>query len=681
MSKSGIFGFMGKKNKAIFGEPLDDVLKRTKTTIPLPLQRGVDYVQDKGMHVEGLYRVSGNQKKINDLQKEYDRGEDPDLSRYGLFVVSGMIKNFFSLLPEPLMTYSRYDKWMEAQKIKDTNQKLSTIKNLVWQLPENNRRVLAFLISHLNRVTGNKIKNKMTVQNLAIVFGPTLFRSTDDTPLKIISDTPSITSLVMHFMLEYNYIFNKNVEEPEMAMAKFLEEENSRQKAHFAKAEATLEAQTAENDGNASLKEEEEDKNDQDDSDIPMKQSSEDGANVNANGHVTTDSANEVIGDFVQERLTSETNYSGADTENQKRLSSEQKERLAEDFGPVESEPSPVVSRSRRPRPGLKSVIDRRRITVGNQKKLSMNTLGGTGDGDYSFDDLAKANASYEQESNDNNDDKKDDDEKDHRKENENENTQDEEQDITNMSNDQFQSVLHAVDVGLDQPLEGVQRRISLQRRRQGRSYDISNMSYDQVQQEKSLVKRELRNYDKLFAQKYGREPNKNEKEPLRPLYHRYKQLKREIPDGNNSTNNNTHVSSSNDNNRSDKQKKKPFTPQLDIAKAQSMSQQNGSNSTSANDDLITPRDQIKSDTSGGTSSPVYKALKAYKRSLWVKLHDFQEEFEAKNGRKVMYRSDREPMEQEYTVYKKLRSLIQDYDQGKHPHVPDDLLSEARQHL
>ena len=48
------------------------------------------------------------------------------------------------------------------------------------------------------------------------------------------------------------------------------------------------------------------------------------------------------------------------------------------------------------------------------------------------------------------------------------------------------------------------------------------------------------------------------------------------------------------------------------------------------------------------------------KRELQKKLHRFQNEFFAKNGRKVKYRSDRAPMEKEYERYRFLRHKLEE---------------------
>jgi hypothetical protein len=51
-------------------------------------------------------------------------------------------------------------------------------------------------------------------------------------------------------------------------------------------------------------------------------------------------------------------------------------------------------------------------------------------------------------------------------------------------------------------------------------------MSVDSLANEKKKVKNELKSYDNDFGGSFKRQPNHEEKEPLRPLYVYYKKLK-----------------------------------------------------------------------------------------------------------------------------------------------------------
>lgn len=54
----------------------------------------------------------------------------------------------------------------------------------------------------------------------------------------------------------------------------------------------------------------------------------------------------------------------------------------------------------------------------------------------------------------------------------------------------------------------------------------IETMSIEGLANEKKKVKNELKSYDSDFYTNFKRQPNHDEKEPLRPLYVYYKKLK-----------------------------------------------------------------------------------------------------------------------------------------------------------
>ena len=62
-----------------------------------------------------------------------------------------------------------------------------------------------------------------------------------------------------------------------------------------------------------------------------------------------------------------------------------------------------------------------------------------------------------------------------------------------------------------------------------GRPADIQKMTPEQLQEEKLAIKRELKSYDVNFNRKFGRAPEKSEKEPMRALYSRYREVKMRV--------------------------------------------------------------------------------------------------------------------------------------------------------
>uniref|UniRef100_A0A3P9P7C3 Rho-GAP domain-containing protein n=1 Tax=Poecilia reticulata TaxID=8081 RepID=A0A3P9P7C3_POERE len=89
-----------------------------------------------------------------------------------IHVITGALKLFFRELPEPLFPFCCFDKFIAAIRY----QRVSYTKDLVRSLPLPNYETMKLLFKHLRRVIDHKDSNRMSVQSVAIVFGPTLLR-------------------------------------------------------------------------------------------------------------------------------------------------------------------------------------------------------------------------------------------------------------------------------------------------------------------------------------------------------------------------------------------------------------------------------------------------------------------------------------------------------------------------
>uniref|UniRef100_A0A3Q1G209 Rho GTPase activating protein 27 n=1 Tax=Acanthochromis polyacanthus TaxID=80966 RepID=A0A3Q1G209_9TELE len=162
----------------VFGCHLATLCQQERTTVPRFVEKCVRAVEKRGLDIDGLYRVSGNLAVIQKLRYKADH-EELDLEDgqwEDVHVITGALKLFFRELPEPLFPYSHFNKFISAIRIPDYNTKLSCIYELVRSLPPPNHDTMKLLFGHLHRVIQYGDDNRMTVQNVAIVFGPTLLR-------------------------------------------------------------------------------------------------------------------------------------------------------------------------------------------------------------------------------------------------------------------------------------------------------------------------------------------------------------------------------------------------------------------------------------------------------------------------------------------------------------------------
>jgi Rho GTPase-activating protein RGD1 len=88
--------------------------------------------------------------------------------------VTTLLKQFFLALPDPLLTAAQYRAFLEAARYEDDIQRRDGVHALVNSLPDPNYATLRVLAIHLHKVAQHADRNRMTHNNLATIFAPTL---------------------------------------------------------------------------------------------------------------------------------------------------------------------------------------------------------------------------------------------------------------------------------------------------------------------------------------------------------------------------------------------------------------------------------------------------------------------------------------------------------------------------
>ncbi|XP_055113794.2 rho GTPase-activating protein 27 isoform X2 [Symphalangus syndactylus] len=163
----------------VFGCALAALCERERSRVPRFVQQCIRAVEARGLDIDGLYRISGNLATIQKLRYKVDHDERLDLDdgRWeDVHVITGALKLFFRELPEPLFPFSHFRQFIAAIKLQDQAQRSRCVRDLVRSLPAPNHDTLRMLFQHLCRVIEHGEQNRMSVQSVAIVFGPTLLR-------------------------------------------------------------------------------------------------------------------------------------------------------------------------------------------------------------------------------------------------------------------------------------------------------------------------------------------------------------------------------------------------------------------------------------------------------------------------------------------------------------------------
>ncbi|XP_017067581.1 active breakpoint cluster region-related protein isoform X2 [Drosophila eugracilis] len=170
------------KPGALFGAKMSQVLKREKRDIPFIISACIREVERRGMLEVGCYRVSGSASDLAKLKKafESDSYEAEQLLReVDIHSVTGILKTFLRELPEALFTDQLYPRFFDTFSAFSNNNETTRINELLKvfeELPQANKASITSILDHLIRVHEKEADNKMSLHNLAMVFGPTLLR-------------------------------------------------------------------------------------------------------------------------------------------------------------------------------------------------------------------------------------------------------------------------------------------------------------------------------------------------------------------------------------------------------------------------------------------------------------------------------------------------------------------------
>lgn len=219
--RKGIPGLMRKPFErkpspgVTFGVRLDDCPPaQNNRFVPLIVEVCCKLVEERGLEYTGIYRVPGNNAAISIMQEELNNKGMADIDIQDdkwkdLNVISSLLKSFFRKLPEPLFTNERYGDFIDGNRTEDPVERLKVLKRLLHELPDHHYETLKFLSAHLKTVAENSEKNKMEPRNLAIVFGPTLVRTSEDNMTHMVTHMPDQYKIVETLIQHYDWFFTE----------------------------------------------------------------------------------------------------------------------------------------------------------------------------------------------------------------------------------------------------------------------------------------------------------------------------------------------------------------------------------------------------------------------------------------------------------------------------------------
>ena len=177
----------------LYGSTLVQRCSYEGTSIPGILRRCISYIESDEEHLktEGIYRKSGSQLQIEQVEREFSEGTSVDLGKYEVHVATNVLKRYLRRLPNPVITYQVYDPLIELVRARRMVQQyplgkagsqanqddLDAVASILRELPDEHRQLLKVISRHIGVIIHYKEDNLMNIHNLSLVFAPGLIRN------------------------------------------------------------------------------------------------------------------------------------------------------------------------------------------------------------------------------------------------------------------------------------------------------------------------------------------------------------------------------------------------------------------------------------------------------------------------------------------------------------------------
>ncbi|XP_055841106.1 uncharacterized protein LOC129908551 [Episyrphus balteatus] len=151
----------------------------TKFDVPVLVDKCINFVYIHGSMSEGIYRKSGSENSILKLLSQFRADAfNVEITRneFNEHDVANALKRFMRDLPVRLLGKTS-ESFIAITALDSVQTKIESYKELLSRLHVIERETLKKIIGHLAFINSQKQKNKMGVNNLAMIWGPTLLQN------------------------------------------------------------------------------------------------------------------------------------------------------------------------------------------------------------------------------------------------------------------------------------------------------------------------------------------------------------------------------------------------------------------------------------------------------------------------------------------------------------------------
>ncbi|KAH9224400.1 hypothetical protein DL95DRAFT_281843 [Leptodontidium sp. 2 PMI_412] len=161
--------------------------------VPIVVAKCGVYLKEKATNVEGIFRLSGSEKRIKELRTIFDSpdryGKGLDWAGYTVHDAANVLRRYLNQLPEPIVPLDLYDRFRQPLKgftkqavgdadgpqlseDFDADKAIVTYQQLITELPPLNRQLLLYILDLLAVFASKSDENRMTSANLSAIFQP-----------------------------------------------------------------------------------------------------------------------------------------------------------------------------------------------------------------------------------------------------------------------------------------------------------------------------------------------------------------------------------------------------------------------------------------------------------------------------------------------------------------------------
>ncbi|XP_018617914.2 rho GTPase-activating protein 25 [Scleropages formosus] len=199
---------------AVFGRSLGDIITYEQRfgpqQVPILVQKCAEFIREHGLAEEGIFRLPGQDNQVKHLRDAFDAGERPSFpSDTDVHTVASLFKLYLRELPEPVVPWAQYQDFLECSKYLDPNSLAGRdkLEAQISLLPRANYDLLSYICRFLYEVQQNSKVNKMSVENLATVFGVNLLKPQMEDPFIMMRGTPQIQKLMTVMIRQHEDLF------------------------------------------------------------------------------------------------------------------------------------------------------------------------------------------------------------------------------------------------------------------------------------------------------------------------------------------------------------------------------------------------------------------------------------------------------------------------------------------